>query len=77
MSWITEKNTLIDKLLERNKNKFKSRDEILDIFTNTMLSGNIIPLGRLVDETFGRKTFSQIGELDDEIERLEKFIEGL
>lgn len=70
-------NILIDKLLERNKDKFKNRDEILDIFTNAMLSGNIIPLGRLIDEVFGRKTFSKIGELDDDRDKLEEYIEKL
>ena len=67
-------NSLIDKLFEKNKDKFQNRDEVFNVFIKAMLSGNIIPLGRLVDGTFGRKTFSKISELDANIDKLEEFV---
>lgn len=29
-----------------------------------MITGNILPVGRLIDTTFGKRTFRQIGDLD-------------
>ncbi len=42
-----------------------------------MLTGNILPVGRLVDGTFGRGTLRRIGELDHDTQALEEFVESL
>lgn len=70
-------NILIDKLLEKNKEKFHDKDEIFDLFAKGMMTGNILPIGRLIEDSFGEGTFRKIGELDSDIESLEKLIESL
>jgi hypothetical protein len=42
-----------------------------------MMTGDILPVGRLIDRTFGRGTLRQIGELDSDIDKQEKFVKSL
>lgn len=42
-----------------------------------MLSSNIISLGYVIDKTFGKNTLRTIGELEDDINVQEKYIEAL
>ncbi len=70
-------NILIDKLFERNRDYFKNREEIFELFVKGMVTGNILPIGRLIEKTFGNGTFRKIGELDSKIEDQRRFIESL
>jgi hypothetical protein len=70
-------NILIDKLFERNKENIKSRDEIFEMFSEAMMTGNIISIGKLIDNTFDKGTFRKIGELDERIGEQEKFVDSL
>jgi hypothetical protein len=74
-------NLLVDKIFAKNLDKFKSRDEVFDIFAKAMLDGNIMPLGRLLEKSFarpGRKLIlRQLAELDSDIEKQREFIESL
>lgn len=65
-------NTLIDKIFNKNQEKFKEREDVFEIFAKAMLTGNILPIGRLIDETFGRGTFKKYGDLDKRKRRDEK-----
>jgi hypothetical protein len=70
-------NILLDKLYQKNTDRFSNREEVFAIFTKAKLTGNILPLGRLVDETFGRGTLRRLGELDHDTQVLEEFVESL
>ncbi|MDX1608399.1 MAG: hypothetical protein R3251_04275, partial [Candidatus Spechtbacterales bacterium] len=70
-------NTLIDKLYERNEDKFESREEVFELFEKGMITGNILPLGRTIDRTFGKGIFRKIGELDENLDELEEFVNSL
>lgn len=70
-------NTLIDKILEKNPDKFKSSEEVFEIFAQGMMTGNILPVGRLIDKTFGIGTLRRIGELDQNIKEQENFVNSL
>lgn len=70
-------NTLIDRIFEINRGQFKERERVFDVFTKAMLSGNILPLGRLIDGSFGPGTFRKIGELDDDLNQQEGFVNAL
>lgn len=70
-------NTLIDKLFEKNKAHFKNREDVFNIFAKGMMTGNILPVGKLIDKTFGSGTFRKIGELDKDIKAQEKFVKQL
>jgi hypothetical protein len=69
--------TLYDKLYAANKAEFNNADEVKDLAVKAVLTGNILPLGKLIDKTFGKGTFRAIGEADADIEKLEQFIGAL
>jgi len=70
---------LIEKILESSNNdyNFKNREEIFNFFVEAVITGSIINLGRLVDKSFGKKTFRNIAELDGDIDQQEKYIDSL
>lgn len=70
-------NILIDKLFEQNKDKFKDREEVFEIFVKGAMTGNIMTLGRLIEKTFGKGTLRMLGELGNDIEAQEKFVDSL
>lgn len=70
-------NVLIDRLFEINRGQFKEREQVFDVFAKAMFSGNILPLGRLIDGTFGKGVFRKIGELDDSLVEQEGFVNAL
>lgn len=70
-------NLLIDKLFEENKDKFKDREEVFEIFAKGAMTGNIMGLGRLIEKTFGKGTLRMLGELGNDIESQEEFVDSL
>jgi hypothetical protein len=68
---------LIGKIFEKNKDNFRNKQEIFEMFATSMMTGNIISIGKLIDKTFTKGTFRRIGELDNEIDNQEKFVDSL
>lgn len=68
---------LIDKVFKKNSERFDDKEEIFEIFLKGMMTGNILPLGRLIDGTFGKGTLRKIGELDSDIKAQQEFIDSL
>jgi hypothetical protein len=68
---------LIDKIFEKNKNEFRNKQEIFEMFATSMMTGNIMAIGKLIDKTFTMGTFRKIGESDGEIDKQEKFVDSL
>lgn len=52
----------LDVVLERNEGEFSDREQILDLFMKAQVTGNILPVARLVDETFGKGAFRKLSE---------------
>ncbi len=50
----------IDTLYEKNKDKY-SKEEILAIFLDAGINGNLMKLGRLIEGTFGKGSFRELG----------------
>jgi hypothetical protein len=70
-------NMLIDKIFERNPDKFKDREEVFEVFAKGMMTGNILPVGRLIERTFGNGTLRRIGELDQDVRTQEEVVSSL
>jgi len=71
-------NTIITKLFNRNFGDFENKEQIFDIFEKAVMTGNILPVGRLIDNTFGKGTLRKIGELDNCSDEEQKtFIDSL
>lgn len=54
--------TLIKKIFDKNSDEFENSEEIFDLFLEGKFTGNILPIGRLIDKTFGKGTFRKLGE---------------
>lgn len=55
-------NLLIYKIQAESKGKFGSKEEIFDIFSRAVMHGNLLPVAKLVEETFGKGSFRKLGE---------------
>jgi hypothetical protein len=53
---------LIDELFEKNKDEFKDREEVFDIFARAVMTGRLLPVARLIEKTFGKGSFRELGE---------------
>ncbi len=60
---------LFDTIHEKNpaafpgKSQGEAREEMFDMVTKASLDGNLLPFGRLMNDTFGRGTFREYGHL--------------
>ena len=52
---------LISDLWEKNKNEFKSPEDVFTLFAKAALSGRILPIARLIEKTYGKGSFKKIG----------------
>ncbi len=70
-------NQLIEKIYEKNQSQYKNKNEIFEVFVTAEMTGKIIKLGRLLDKSFGKKTFRKIADIGEDIDELESFINKL
>lgn len=59
---LTELLEYIDIVYEKNSEDYKSRDEIIDMFIRAQVTGNILPVARLIEKTFGKGYFRKLSE---------------
>lgn len=59
----TALNMLLSTLYEKNRDQFQSREQVFDVFARAMLDGTLLPLGRLIERTFGKGLFKKVGSV--------------
>lgn len=55
-------NSLVDALYEKNKVGFESREDVFRLFAEATMTGRILPIARLIEQTFGKGSFRILGE---------------
>ncbi|MEK7596351.1 MAG: hypothetical protein AAB564_02275 [Patescibacteria group bacterium] len=71
-------NLLVSKIYENNKDKFASPDEVLlDVFAKAHFTGRLLPMARLIKESFDKTTFEILGMMADDDESAIKTLEFL
>mgnify|MGYP001038381925 CR=1 FL=1 len=60
----------IKEMYERNKDNFRSPDEVMDLFIKAYFSGKILPIARLIERTYGKGYFRKIGRISAKIDEL-------
>jgi len=77
-------NNLIDKIYAKNKDHFKNREEVFNIFAKSVFTGDIVgekSWGRLIDKTFprsdGSSTLKELAQKDANLEELKEFVDKL
>lgn len=58
-------NLITSEIYKKNKDKFKSEDEVLNIFTKAHFDGKILPMSRLIADTFGKDILRVISMMSD------------
>ena len=58
---------LIADLYGENKNKFKSAEEVFELFARTAMTGRLLPAARLIEDTFGKGAFRDLGKSFEEL----------
>lgn len=84
-SYTKERNVmedLFEKLFDRNPERFEGKtkeeanEELFTMLQKAMFTGNILPFGRLFNDTFGRGKFREYGHLQS-VEEQQAFIAAL
>ena len=68
---------LIDKLYIRNPTQFKNTEEVFEVFARAKFTGNMLPLGRLIEGSFGSGAFRKIAEARKKTSELRDVVEAL
>lgn len=69
-------NHIVDVLYEKNREVYKDREAVFDLFAQGYLTGTLLPLARVIEKTFGAGTFRRLGECRTEKDLL-KFANSL
>lgn len=54
---------MIDTIYSKNKEKFENKEEIFRVFAEATMSGKLLPAARLIEKTYGKGSFRNLGEL--------------
>lgn len=54
---------LINGIYEKNKDKFASKEEVFNLFARAKMQGNLLPLARFLEETYGKGEFRRLAEV--------------
>ncbi len=55
-------NDLVDDIFEKNKSTFTSREEVFKVFATAIMTGRLLPVARLIEGTYGKGSFRELGE---------------
>lgn len=61
MRELSDFSKLVHDLWERNRDLFKTKDEIVKLFLDGQVNGKLLPIARLVEKTYGKEKFRQFG----------------
>jgi hypothetical protein len=59
---LDELNRLLDAIVERNPGEYDDREELLNMFMMADVTGNLLPVARLIDSSFGKGSFRRLGK---------------
>ena len=49
-------------LSEHNRDQFSNRDEVFERFASAVITGSVLPIGRLIEKTFGKGSYRRLGK---------------
>lgn len=55
---------IVDRLLENNPDKFKSRDTVKKLFFKSHFDGKLLNIAGLIEKSFGKGSFRMVGMMD-------------
>lgn len=57
---------LAESIYKKNQDVFKSSKDVINLFLKGEVTGNIMPIARVVEKTFGKGSFRRLGEVTQE-----------
>ena len=60
---------IVEDLFIKNPGKFDSKEEIMEMFIKAQVTGNLLPVARLLEKTYGKGSFRKLGEETGTVER--------
>lgn len=54
---------LVNSLYQENKESFTSPEDVFDLFVKAAFEGKLLPLARLIEKTYGKGSFREIGAI--------------
>jgi hypothetical protein len=58
-------NRIIDRIYDAHRDLFAEREEVFTLFARAMFGGNLLPLARMIECTFGKGSFSALADGND------------
>lgn len=65
-------NKIIDELWAKNQSDYKDRNEIKDLFIDAQVNGHLLAVGKLIEKTFGKGSFRQMGSKSIWVSKIEE-----
>ncbi len=62
---------LVDEIYKVNRDSFKNKEEIIDLFVEAQVTGKLMKVGRLIEKTFGKGSFRKLGKGELKVEKHE------
>jgi len=53
-------------IFHNNKDRFESYEDVLKVFSQAMFTGNLLPIARLVEKTYGKGSFRKVGKTTED-----------
>jgi hypothetical protein len=50
-------NNLVDELYEKNSDQFTSREDVFNLFIQAVITGNVLPVGRIIEKSLVKAAF--------------------
>lgn len=63
---------LAEDLFVKNTGNFANKEEIMEMFIKAQVTGNILPVARLFEKTYGKGSFRKLGEETGTVEKVEE-----
>lgn len=54
---------LVSGIYEKNKDDFKSEEDVLNVFIKAHFTGRLLPMSRLIKNTFGKEVFEKVAKM--------------
>ena len=54
--------SIIKEIYMGNRENFESEDDIFNLFAKAVMSGELLPVARLIEKTYGKGSFRKLGQ---------------
>lgn len=58
---------IIEKVYLENKDSFESEEGVFNLFARAVMNGSLLPIARLIEKTYGKGSFRELGEKNKKI----------